>query len=99
VKDLTANYEVMFILRPEMEVEAEEAIVNHLQATIQKFGGEVSKVDDWGKRKLAYEIKKVNEGHYFLIYFTGTHEIIPELEHFFRVNDEVIRFLIVKEGA
>lgn len=95
---MTTNYELMFILHPEMEAEAEEAILNELQATIQKLGGEVSKVDDWGKRKLAYEIKKVNEGHYYLVYFTGTHDIIPELEHFFRVNDEVIRFLIVKEG-
>ncbi len=92
-----ANYELMFILRPEMDAEEEETVVAGLQAVIQKLGGEVRKVDDWGKRKLTYEINKVNEGHYYLLYFTGSHEIIPELEHFFRVNDEVIRFLVVRE--
>jgi small subunit ribosomal protein S6 len=92
-----ANYELMFILRPEMEAEAEEALVAGLQEAVQKQGGEVRKLDDWGKRKLAYEINKVNEGHYYLLYFTGSHEIIPELEHFFKVNDEVIRFLVVRE--
>jgi small subunit ribosomal protein S6 len=91
------NYELMFILRPEMETEAEETLVANLQAVVLKLGGEVRKVDDWGKRRLAYEINKVNEGHYYLLYFTGSHEIIPELEHFFRVNDEVIRYLVVRE--
>ena len=91
------NYELMFILRPEMETEVEEAVVTNLQAVVLKLGGEVRKVDDWGKRRLAYEINKINEGHYYLLYFTGSHEIIPELEHFFRVNDEVIRYLVVRE--
>jgi small subunit ribosomal protein S6 len=91
------NYELMFILRPEMEAEAEETVVANLQAVVLKLGGEVRKVDDWGKRRLAYEINKVNDGHYYLLYFTGSHEIIPELEHFFRVNDEVIRYLVVRE--
>lgn len=92
------NYELMFIVRPNMEAEAVEAVVADLQAAIQKLGGEVSKVDDWGKRKLAFEINKVHEGHYFVLYFTGSHEIISELEHFFRVKDEVIRFLVVREN-
>lgn len=91
------NYELMVILRPEMEAEAEETAVASLQAVVLKLGGEVRKVDDWGKRRLAYEINKVNEGHYYLLYFNGSHEIIPELEHFFRVNDEVIRYLVVRE--
>lgn len=93
-----AVYETMFILQPELESETETALVDNLQAVIQKLGGEIGKTDDWGKRKLAYEIEKFNEGHYYLIQFTGSHEIIPELEHFFRVNDAVIRFIIVREG-
>jgi small subunit ribosomal protein S6 len=92
-----AIYETMFILKPELENEIEEELVNNLQAVLKKLGGEIDKTDDWGKRKLAYEIDKFNEGHYYLMQFTGSHEIIPELEHFFRVNDAVIRFIIVRE--
>ena len=92
-----AIYETMFILKPELENEIEEELVNNLQAVLKKLGGEIDKTDYWGKRKLAYEIDKFNEGHYYLMQFTGSHEIIPELEHFFRVNDAVIRFIIVRE--
>ncbi|NLA27345.1 MAG: 30S ribosomal protein S6 [Firmicutes bacterium] len=90
-------YETMFILQPELENEIETELVENLQALIAKLGGKIGKTDDWGKRKLAYEIDKFNEGHYYLMQFNGSHEIIPELEHFFRVNDAVIRFIIVRE--
>ena len=94
-----AIYETMFILQPELESETETELLDNLQALLQKFGGEVDKTDDWGKRKLAYEINKFNEGHYYLMQFSGSHEIIPELEHFFRVNDAVIRFIIVRKDG
>ncbi|NLA12046.1 MAG: 30S ribosomal protein S6 [Firmicutes bacterium] len=93
-----AVYETMFILQPELESEAEEELLNNLKAILQRLGGEVTKADDWGKRKLAYEIDKFTEGHYYLLEFQGIHDIVPELEHFFRVNDAVIRFIIVREG-
>jgi small subunit ribosomal protein S6 len=92
-----AVYESMFILQPELESEAETELLDSLQALLQKLGGEIRKTDDWGKKKLAYEINKFTEGHYYLVEFSGSHEIIPELEHFFRVNDAVIRFIIVRE--
>ncbi|HOB28650.1 MAG: 30S ribosomal protein S6 [Dethiobacteria bacterium] len=92
-----AVYETMFILQPELESEAEEELMKNLQAVLQRLGGEITKTDDWGKRKLAYAINKFTEGHYYVLQFTGSHEIVPELEHFFRVNDAVIRFIIVRE--
>ena len=92
-----ANYETMFILRPELEPEAEEELLSGIKGVIEKLGGEATAVDDWGKRKLAYEISKLNEGHYYVLQFNGAHEIIPELEHFFKVNDEVIRFMVMRE--
>ncbi len=92
-----AVYETMFILQPELENKTETELIESLQAVLQKLGGQVDKTDDWGKRKLAYEIDKFAEGHYYLMHFSGSHEIIPELEHFFRVNDAVIRFIIVRE--
>lgn len=92
-----AAYESMFILQPELESEAEAEVLDNLQALFQKLGGEVRKIDDWGKKKLAYGINKFSEGHYYVIQFSGPPNIIPELEHFFRVNDAVIRFIIVRE--
>ncbi len=92
-----ASYEVMVIFQPGLETEAEEGLLASLQGVISKLGGEVTKVDDWGKRRLAFEIAKFNEGHYYVLLFNGSHEIVTELEHFFRVNDEVIRYLILRE--
>jgi small subunit ribosomal protein S6 len=92
-----AVYETMFIFQPELENETEEELLNSIKAILQRLGGEVTRADDWGKRKLAYEINKFTEGHYYLLQFKGSHEIVPELEHFFRVNDAVIRFIIVRE--
>ena len=91
------KYETMIILKPDLEPEAEAEVVANLQAAIARLGGTIDSVEDWGMRKLAYEINKLTEGHYYLLQYTGTHEITPELEHFFRVNDEVIRFMIVRK--
>lgn len=92
-----ADYETMIILKPDLEAEVEEELIANLQAVITKLGGEVESAEDWGKRKLAYEISKLHEGHYYLLQYAGPHEVIPELEHFFRVNDEVIRYMIVRK--
>ena len=92
-----AVYESMFILHPPLASPAETALPDSPQAPLPKPGGDIRKTDDWGKKKLAYEINKFTEGHYYLVEFSGSHEIIPELEHFFRVNDAVIRFIIVRE--
>ena len=93
-------YEAMLILRPglEDEAEAEAEVFDNLKALISKLGGEPGEFEDWGMRKLAYEIDKVNEGHYCLLKFTGSGEIVPELELFFRVADEVMRYMVVREN-
>lgn len=88
-------YENMLILRPEMEPEEETEVLNDLQETIVKNGGSVVKVVDWQKRKLAYEINKIRDGHYYIVYFDAPGTIIPEVEHFFRVTDSIMRFMIV----
>ncbi len=87
-------YEIMFIIRPELEAEEHEEVLKELESTISGNGGTTDKLVDWRKRRLAYEINKGTEGHYYLLYFKGHGTIIPEIEHFFKVNDAVIRFLI-----
>ena len=88
-------YETMIILRPDLETEEQESVLNGFTAVVANHGGEVSTVLDWRKRKLAYEINKFREGHYYLIYFSGAGTIIPELEHYFKVTDAIIRNMVV----
>jgi len=89
-------YEVMFIIQPDLEAEEYETILEDLNQLITKLKGDVVRVVDWKRRKLAYEINKLREGHYYLIYFKGESAIITELEHYFRVSDEVMRNMIIK---
>ncbi len=89
-------YEIMFIFRPDLETEEHEEVLNGLQKTITENDGTVDQVIDWRRRRLAFEVDKHTEGHYYLIYFKGYGTIIPELEHFFKVNDAILRFLIVR---
>lgn len=88
-------YETMLIIRPDIEAEEREEVLNGLSSTIEKNDGNVETVLDWHKRRLAYEINKHKEGYYYLIYFKGSGTIIPEIEHYFRVNDAFIRYLTV----
>ncbi|QAY67509.1 30S ribosomal protein S6 [Paenibacillus protaetiae] len=92
------KYEVMYILRPELEQEAVQAIVEKFNGIISN-GGEVTKQDLIGKRRLAYEINKIRDGYYVLVNFNATTEVINELDRVMKISDEVIRSLIVKDVA
>ncbi|QGG58489.1 30S ribosomal protein S6 [Paenibacillus sp. B01] len=92
------KYELMYIIRPETEQEAVQALVEKFNGIIAN-GGEVSKSDVLGKRRLAYEINKIRDGIYVLVHFTGPSEVVNELDRVIKITDEVIRFLIVKDVA
>jgi small subunit ribosomal protein S6 len=93
------KYETMFILQPELEAEAYDALVEKFKGIIETEGGEVTNVNRMGRRKLAYEVKKkFREGYYVLFNYTGEARATDELERYFRISDDVIRYLIVKEG-
>lgn len=89
------KYETLFILQPSLEEEAVKANVEKFKGVIENGGGVVENVDIWGKRKLAYEINKVNEGIYILVNFNAESELPKELDRIFRISDDVIRHLIV----
>ena len=93
------KYETIFILSPSFEEEAVKATIEKFKGVIENGGGTVDNVDFWGKRKLAYEINKVNEGYYTLINFTANTELPRELDRIFRITDGVIRHIIVREEA
>ena len=91
------KYETIFILHPSLDEEAVKANIEKFKGVIENGGGTVENVDFWGKRKLAYEIKKVNEGFYTLINFEANPELPSELDRIFRITDGVIRHIIVKQ--
>lgn len=92
------KYELMYIIRPDLEQEAVQAAVEKFQGIIQN-GGEITKHDVMGKRRLAYEINKIRDGVYVLVNFTTTPEVVAELERILKISDEVIRYLITKDVA
>lgn len=91
-------YEAMYVIRPDYDEEKIQATVEKYSSLIQNNGGELVKVDLWGKRRLAYEINKLREGYYVLAKFNGQPGTPAELERNFKISDDVIRYLIVKEG-
>ncbi|HJX60296.1 MAG TPA: 30S ribosomal protein S6 [Thermodesulfobacteriota bacterium] len=90
------KYETIFILDPDLEEEQTQSTIEKVKGIITQTNGEILKVEDWGKRKLAYEVKKKPKGHYFLIHFSGTPTLLSELERNFRVMDAVIKFQSVR---
>lgn len=92
------NYELMYIIRPDVEQETVQAVVEKFQGIIVN-GGEIVKHDIMGKRRLAYEINKHRDGTYVLVQFTGSTAVVTELERVLKITDEVIRHMVVREVA
>jgi len=90
------NYELVTIHRPDLRDEQVAEERNRITSAIVERGGEVTKVDPWGKRRLAYEIADFREGIYTVFEFSSTSKTARELEHFIRLNESIIRHLIVR---
>ena len=90
------NYETIFIMDPDLEESQALATIEKLKGIITQGQGEIIKVEDWGKRKLAYDVKKKSRGHYILTTFSGSPALLSELHRNFRVMDAVIKFQSVR---
>jgi len=90
------EYEVMYIIRPNYEEEKYAQVIEKFNALIQANGGEVTKTEPWGKRRLAYEIQKLREGYYVLLRINGEPELPRELERNFKIADEIMRYLVIR---
>ena len=90
------KYEVMFIVNIANE-EVIQAAVKLVQDTITRIGGTVVKVDEWGRRHLAYEVKHQNEGYYVVVDFEADPAQIAELDRIIKIHEEIIRHIIVKQ--
>ncbi|HIW48905.1 MAG TPA: 30S ribosomal protein S6 [Firmicutes bacterium] len=93
------KYEMAVVLRPDLDEETKAAESQKVMDLITRFGGTIEKVDDWGKRRLAYEIQKVNEGFFSFISFDADSTAPAELESRMRIMENVLRYLIVRKDV
>ncbi len=92
------KYEIAVVASAKLEDEERVAVIEKIKELVVRFGGTVSDVDDWGKRKLAYEIQKMDEAFYYFIHFESENADCPnELEQQLRIMDGVIRYLVVRQ--
>lgn len=91
------NYEVMYIVRPNIEDEERKNLVERVNKILTDNGAEITESKDWGKRRLAYEINNYRDGYYQIVNFKAEPDTIREFERLIRINEDIIRYLIVKE--
>ena len=94
-----SKYDLCLVVNAKIEDEAREAVVEKAKGYIARYDGTVTEVEEWGKKKLAYEIQKMNEGFYYFIQFEAAETCPAELERHVRIMDNVLRYLIVKKEA
>lgn len=90
------NYEVMYIVKP-VDDEALENLVKKFENLVNNNGGTVDKIDRWGKKRLAYDILKIQEGIYVVMTFSGTAATVAELDRVMRITDELLRHMIIRK--
>src|SRR5947209_2446165 len=93
---MNRTYELMFIVRPDMTEEDQDKLISTLEAAVTSSGGQVKNVEKMGKRRLAYAVRRFNDGLYMLLTFEGSGGLVHELERRLRVNEPVIKFLSVR---
>ena len=90
------KYELALVVNAKIEDDARTATVEKAKEYITRFGGQITDVDDWGKKRLAYDIQKMNEGFYYFIYFDAEAGVPAQIEENVRIMDNVLRFLCVR---
>jgi small subunit ribosomal protein S6 len=92
----TRKYELVYVVSPDATDEQVTALHDQVQATVARFNGEIEKTENWGRRKLAYEIDHHKEGTYVLEVINGGGELMKEIDRRLKVIDDVIRHLVVR---
>lgn len=90
------KYELAVVVSAKIEDEERTAVVDRCKVLIERFGGTITNVDDWGKKRLAYEIQKMREGFYYFIQFDAEPTAPAEIESRVRIMDNVLRYLVVR---
>lgn len=93
------NYEGVFIINPDLSSEASRGVVTQVQELVTKNGGRVDGLQEWGKKRMAYRIRKKQEGNYVIVNFQLDSKHTKKLEQSLRLNDQLLRFLLVNKDA
>lgn len=94
-----SKYELALVVNAKIEDEAREAVVEKAKEYVTRYGGTITEVEEWGKKRLAYEVQKMREGFYYFIHFEADTTCPAEVERHVRIMDNVMRYLVVKEEA
>ena len=89
-------YESIFIVRPSLPDEDTQKLIEKMKGVLEKSGGALLRADNWGKKKLAYEVRRERKGVFVYFYFRSEGNVIEELERSYRLEDSVIKFLTVR---
>jgi small subunit ribosomal protein S6 len=93
---MTRKYELVYIVSPEASDDQVTDLHNQVEAIVQRIGGAIEKTENWGRRRLAYEIGRHKEGTYVLEVINGTGELMKEIDRRIKVTDLIIRHLVVR---
>ena len=93
------KYELAVVVSAKIEDEDRAATIEKVKEYITRFGGTITNVDEWGKKRLAYEIQKMREGYYYFIQFEADADCPAEIERHVRIMDNVLRYLVVRKDA
>ncbi len=91
-------YELLFFVAPTIDDESRAGVMKRIETTIVELKGQIDNVDEWGKRKLAYEINGLTDADYVLVDFHAEPDTIAELDRVLRINDAVVRHMITARG-
>ena len=93
------KYELAVVVSAKIEDDERAQVIEKVKALVERFGGKISDVDEWGKKRLAYEIQKMKEAYYYFINFESDAETPGEIEQRIRIMDNVVRYLCVRQEA
>ena len=93
------KYELAVVVNAKIEDDERAQVIEKVKEMITRFGGNVTDVDEWGKRRLAYEIQKMKEAYYYFVHFEADATVPGEIEQRVRIMDNVLRYLCVKQEA
>ena len=93
------KYELAVVISAKLDDDARTDALEKVKELVVRYGGEITNIDEWGKRRLAYEIQKMREGYYYFIQFDASSDCPAEIERRVRIMEPVLRYLCVKQDA
>jgi small subunit ribosomal protein S6 len=99
VQATMSKYELALVVNAKIEDDARTEVIEKIKEMITGYDATITNVDEWGKKKLAYEIQKMKEGYYYFIQFEASTDVPAEIEQRLRIMEPVMRFLCVKQDA